>query len=322
MKILLLSLKNYLKGLKFIFTPIGILSLFLITALSIAIPNIINSIKSLVDGVANIFSDPAVDWESAFTFLLATIAAEDWSQPVETFNKIISQDYLSNTLIASLQVLFPELSDDLSQVEVLVSSTIQTIFLMVAFIFLMVLLGFVIGHLVTEWFVKGSLRKRKIWQKIVFGLLDLIISVFVIWLVIKCFTIGPWGILLVFVILLSHAALYLFEAWLIYGYKKVKLFEIFNFKNYGFLLLSNLILIVIGVLITFLISLTKLYVVVFILALALFVVTHAVITANTEAYVAYVTDEGNMFKEDKKKQLKEEKKQNRRAKKQEKRVHE
>ena len=315
MKILLLSLRNYLKGLKFIFTPIGILSLFLIIALSVAIPTIIESIKTMVDGVAAIFEDYSVDWERVFTFLLVQLAGQDWSKPVETFNMIISQEYLVNTLLASLKVAFPELGDDISQVGTLISQTISIILIMLFFVFIMILLGIITGFIVTKIFIKGSLRHRKLWQKFAFGAFDIAVSIFIIWLCAQCLPLGYWGIPLVFLIFFAQSTLCLFESWLIYGYKKVPIKEIFNIKNVGFLILSDLLIIIAGIVLVIPFIFTKMIVLIFIIALSSFIISQTVSAVNAEAYVAYIMDEANIYRDNKHKEEKAVKREQKLAKK-------
>lgn len=292
MKILQMSFMNFLKGLKYIFTPLGILSLFLIIALSIVIPQMIGSVKTMVDGVAQTFEGTTVNWEDIGGHFYALVLNQDWTHPEIVLANFTNKDYLLTEFQNILGTAFPELPSKIDIVQTLILTCIQDILLGFLVIIVFVVLGFIAAFIITNWQVRLDITRRKFWQFLVFMIVDTIIGLLVVYGSFKALeSLGSYGLLVIVAILLVLPIFSLFEGWVIHGAKRVKLRKVLNFKNFIFLIIGNILIIGLGVLFTFLINLAGLPVVTIVIALSVFITTQAVITANAESYVHYVANE-------------------------------
>lgn len=304
MTIIILSFKNFLKGLKYIFTPLGVISVFLIIGLSIAIPNIMSAVTNMINGVAEIISHTNVDTQAAMQKIAGVVAGLDWSNPVVTIAQLSDAEYLKTLLFDTLHNMFPDAELQIQAIQTLVQDTVQTILIQITIVVIMIVIGFILGHILTRMFVKSEIRKRKFWKAIVFGLLDTVISVLVIYVTVRILasSMPLWAdILLILVIFLAHSFFAMFEGWLIHARKRVPLKKVFKFSSFIFVFIADLIIIVLGIGTVLLINLMGFIVLTVLMALSILSISHAVISANGESYVYYVANEGWIKAELKKK---------------------
>lgn len=300
MKLFWFSIKNYFRSYKYIFTPLGIISLFLIISLSIAIPGIINAVMKMVNTIAQTFEGYTIDWDKTGGYFTNFLMQQNWGDLNGTVAKFTDPAFLSESFTSIVLQIFPDLPVDMALVQATVSECVSQIFTYVLLVLVFVILGFIISFFLTRMFVKQEIVKRRIWQRIVFSLLDAAISLLVIWGVLSVLKLGPAGIPLVILILLAQAILSIVEGWLIHGFKTIKLKHVLNFKNVLALILSSLLIIVLGVGTVLLVNLLGMTVVTVVIALSMFIITNAVVTANSEGYVGYMAHEGLYKKEIKK----------------------
>ena len=282
MKIFKTSLINFLRSLKYIFTPLGVLCLFLVIGFSIAIPNIINSVHTLVDTITETFGQYKVNSGTV------SIALLNFAKSLNTGSVSIldftDASFLTNSLKTLLKDIFPNLDVDVAEVGALVTATVSEINIAFAVIFGVV--GFVAGIFVTGSQIHSAIRKRTIGKLIIFAIIDSIISIAVIYLaVFSIASLGLWGIAITVALFIAQSIFSFFEGWLIHGRKVIKLRKVLNFKNVFFLLLSTIVIILIGVGITALVNLANMIAVTAIIALTLFIVSQVVIACNAESYV-------------------------------------
>ena len=296
MRIFWFSIKNYFKSLRFVFTPLGVMALFLIISLSIAIPSIISSVKSMVTNISTILGGYSIDWNEVSGHFTRFLLNQDWSNPSQVLVNFMNIDYLKDSFMQIIREIFPNVDVDISSIVEIVQTTIAEIFLQLLSIVVMLVIGFIIGFFLTRMFVKQDVVKRKIWQRIVFAIVDAIISLLVIWGIIKAIPIQGWNIVIITLILLAHMVLTIIEGWVIHGVKRIKLKEVLNIKNLIFLLLANILIIALGVGTVLLINLLKMIVVTIVIGLSLFATTNAAVCSNAEGYVGFLVH-GGLVKE-------------------------
>ena len=294
MRVFLVSLKNYAKSLKFIFTPLGVLMFFTIIAFSIMIPNCINAVKNLVTNIQDTFGGYNVDINDAASRFSMIILKQDWSNPATAIANITNTDYLVAEVNVILKELFPTLEIDVQTVAEMVKNSVGEVLSNVLAAFVLIILGFLIGQLVAKIFVNTEIKKRKWWQFIVFGLADTFISLFMIYLIILILSsnLGYWSILLIGLLLIIESLIGVIEGWVIHGTKRIPFKKVFKFSSIIFLFLADLLVILIGVGIVLLIHLLGFIALTVVMALSIFSVTYAAVGANAEGYVTYLANEG------------------------------
>ena len=300
MKIFKQTLKNYLKGLRFVFTPIGIVSIFVIIGFSIMIPGILNACKTMVEQVAKELSEIKIDWKEVGGEFVAFLKGLDWKNP----SSVIAQfnaDYLKTHFLDILRNVYPEIDTKIEAISTAVNNCVAMIGMYIAIFIILIVVGFVVGYFVTRWLIRRDIAHRKWFFAILFAIVDAIICVIVLYAASKLYkSMGNNYIWILGLILLGLSIYSLFEAWLIQGIKKVKLGKVLNIKNVIFLILGHITIILIGLVATFLISLAKMPVLTIVIALSLFVVTQVVITFNAEGYVRELAGEVTIKEKDKK----------------------
>jgi len=289
MQVLKQSLINLAKGLKYIFTPLGIITLFFLIGGTIMVNGIINSVTTMVNGVAAELSTISIPLESIWNAFLKFLAGLDWSNPGQLFANFLDGEYVKNVLIAFLRDSYPEIDIKIAAISALIQDCVQSIFKYLIIFIALVLLGVVVGYFVTRFLIRHEIVHRKWYKAILFAIVDALILVGVLMLATYIISkLGMGGIWLVALVILAKSVLSLFEGWLIHGVKKVKATKIFNIKNILFLILGDVIIVALGALLIVLFYLMNMIVVTIVMALSIVEVVTVVLDANAEGYVRYV----------------------------------
>lgn len=86
------GLKNYFKNLKHFFTPLGTLLLGIVLGCSIAIPGMIQSIKTMIAEINSLSSEIHLDFHQFQNNLLQNLQVLNWAEPLETIELICSKE--------------------------------------------------------------------------------------------------------------------------------------------------------------------------------------------------------------------------------------
>jgi len=316
MKIFKLSFTNYFKGLKQVFTPIGIILIFGIIAFTVLFNGALNAVQEMTKGIAATVEGYSFDWNQVSGEFYSHFLSLDWSQPESTILLFLNQDFLVSNFQQIIHKLYPNIDIDVQTIAMLTTECAMTIIGYIIGAIFISIAGIIVGYFVTRAFIRREITHRKWWQAILFSIVDAIIVLLAIYLGIKAYdSFGSNGIWFVLLILLGMLVLSLLEGWLLHGVKHVKLREVLNIKNIIFLLLSSVIIVGLGIGTVLLVSLSNMIVLTFVFAVSIVEVSQIVIASNAESYVRYISDETNIKEQSKKikklekenKKLKEEK---------------
>lgn len=301
MKIFKLSFKNYFKGLKQVFTPIGIILIFGIIAFSVLISGVSNAIQDMMKGVTATIEGYSFDWNEISGEFYSYFRGLDWSAPEATIIQLTNQDFLVSSFQTIIHDLYPTIDIDVQTIATLAQECAVKILGHIIGFVLIFIAGIIVGYFVTRGFIRRDLAHRKWWQAILFSIIDAGILILAIYLTLKAFeSFGSNGIFFVILILVGMLILSLFEGWLLHGVKHVKLHKVLNIKNVILLLLANIIIIGLGLGTVLLVSLANMIVLTAVLALAIVEVTQVVVTSNAESYVHFLSDDTNIKEQAKK----------------------
>lgn len=301
MKIFKLSFKNYFKGLKQVFTPIGIILIFGIIAFTILISGVSNAVQDMMKGVTATIEGYSFDWNEISGEFYSYFRGLDWSAPEATIIQLTNQDFLVSSFQTIIHDLYPTIDIDVQTIATLAQECAVKILGHIIGFVLIFIAGIIIGYFVTRGFIRRDLAHRKWWQAILFSIIDAGILILAIYLTLKAFeSFGSNGIFFVILILVGMLILSLFEGWLLHGVKHVKLHKVLNIKNVILLLLANIIIIGLGLGTVLLVSLANMIVLTAVLALAIVEVTQVVVTSNAESYVRFLSDDTNIKEQAKK----------------------
>ncbi len=242
------GLKNYFINLKHFFTPIGTLAVGIFLGLSILIPGGIAIIGALVDRLSEIVSESSVDFVAVKDYIVNTIRALDWSDPIEALKIMFNREWLTNVLNECLNVIASGLQPSADAINEAVGAAVVGITLLFALFIFLSVLGLVCGYFLTRFLVRRTMAKRT-FKKFIFAVL--IDSVVTAGLISMCFwLLTVWGPSIYITSVLSlfiFGGVALLSAYLVHGRTLIPFNKVFNFANLMKLLLINFLIFVISV---------------------------------------------------------------------------
>lgn len=280
------GIKNYFKSLKYFFTPLGTIALGFVIGLSVLIPGMIASIDTLVAEVTRILSETQIDLTALKDSFTSAFYGLDWNEPMSAVATMLSYDWLTTTINGCLAALVESSEAFAVPINAAVAEFVAEIFTYIVAVVIFLLLGVIGGFFLTKWLVRRNVAKRALWKYFLHALIDAVITAtlvaFVFWLI------SVWKPS-VFVTTLGSVMLFgfiaLFEAYIIHGWKKIKLSEIVNCKNILLLFATDILIFVIAAALTAVaVGITNNIVGAFI-GVAVFEIAFVVIGLNAEAYV-------------------------------------
>ena len=285
------GLKNYFKSFKYFFTPLGVIALGVIVGLSIIVPGIMNSVKTMINGVSEIVSEAEINWGAAWDSLLASARELDWSAPASAAGQMFNTDWLTSTLNGCVTEIFSSANPALEQIKELVAACVKDVGIYLAVFVIVTVIGMIVGYILVRFQIRKDIVKRSLWKTILLTIVHAIINVTVILLClnIMSYTSGILAYVIAFLFVLLLSTISFIEAYVVHAIKKVKFKEIVNVKNVLLLLLTDLIIFAITAGLVYLVFLINALVGTF-LSIALIEIASIVIGLNAESYVIDVVN--------------------------------
>ncbi|MCH5165437.1 MAG: hypothetical protein J1G01_03445 [Clostridiales bacterium] len=285
------GIKNYFISLKYVFTILGTLALGVVFGLSILIPGVISAFSDLYEDIVKVVSSTDIDVDALRTFVLSSVRALDWSNPIEAVKTIFSQKWLTAELGGFLDALVGDTSQFEAQILSAVQTCLDAIFGYVVAFGVLTLLGLIGGFYFTKWLVRRGIAKRKFRMFIAVTFVETILSATLIagtlWLA------AVWWksvfITTVAMILLG-GAISLVGAYIVHGRGKIGFKKIVNVKNILLLTVTNAIVFLLSLAFTVAAMFINIAAGVFI-GMAFVALAFIVIGLNAEAYVKGLAEE-------------------------------
>lgn len=277
---------NFLKSLKYFFTPLGTMFLGVMLGFSVLIPGIAGAVNSLIAGVKNLSANVNLDFAALAGDLWASVRALDWGNPSEALGTLFSGGWLRENLTRILQsVLGTDFETFNMQVVGLCKDFADAVTLNIVVFAVFWILGFVAGFFIVRFRIRKDIARRSFWKLALAAVVNSVLAAAFLVAAAVLFAMWGWsaiisGVLLV--ILTGIAALA--EAYFIHGRGKVGPKQIINLKNAGLYALSNLIIFAIAAVITAAACLINAVLGIFI-GMAVVEIAICVIDLNAEAYV-------------------------------------
>ena len=237
------ALKNFLKCLKFIFVPLGMLSLGAILGLSLALPLCGESLNKLFEAVSGSAQDATIDTAALRREFFAVVGELDWNAPKTALQSLTDKAWLSAALARCMSALTGlEYSDNgiiSSEVDEAASGILTGVLIFSLFI----VLAFIGGYILTKSLIRKELASRSVWKfvvvYIVHGLATLGITALGVWLVTLW---QPSVFIFPVVFFLLMSVLSMFEAYIVHGMGKIEAKKIVTAKNVRSKLLSDAVI--------------------------------------------------------------------------------
>lgn len=236
------TLKNYFSNLKFIFTPLGVLTMFVLVGLSIAFTNISNALTSMISEIQKLLATQSVDYNAAKDVAIARVANLDWNKLSESFKTITSQEWLVSVLNESAHAAFPDSEEFAMQISSLVSACVGTILANMMALLILTLFGVIVGYMTLKFLITKEMINRSIWKALLKTLLHTLLNVTIIALIVFLISLLKVSFMINLIIsFFLYFIINFFESYLIYAVKRIPAKKVFNPKNLLFLLLSSFI---------------------------------------------------------------------------------
>lgn len=294
------GLLDFLRCLKFFFVPLGIISIFTLMGLVSCVTGISTSIKDFVNDAKEMVGNIHIDWSAIKTTFFAQLTQVDYSQGLETsIRTIASSEWLNGTLSEILKVAFGD-SLSMDQVSELVTTAISGIVMSIVFLFIMFLLGIVVGIFVLKLLIRKQMTHVKVGRLILFSILDAFFWLLVILLVVYLSSINKaLNIIILVLFILTFGFICLSEGYLFYGIKKIKYRQVMNPINVLKLYAIEILILAITAVFTLLCVLIFKKVVGIYIALPFVEIGILSISSTAESYVVHLVEKKNPGEEKK-----------------------
>ena len=280
------ALKNFLSCLKYIFVPLGLLSLGVILGLSLAIPICGQSLNKLFEVAANSMQDATIDTAALRTEFFAVVGELNWKEPLTAINSLMDKAWFTAAITRCLTAMTG--TDYTANAGVLseIDDTVNGVITGFAIILVFVIFAFIGGYMLTKSLIRKELASRSVWKFIlvyvVHGLATLGITALGVWFV-ALWKYSVFIFPVVFFLLMS--ILSMFEAYLVHGWHKVPAKKILTSKNIRTKIISDFIIFLVWVAIVAIITLIFKKFAGMLIGVLMFEIATIVIDMNAEAYV-------------------------------------
>ena len=283
------GLKNYLKNLKYFFTPLGTIALGVVFGLSLGIPIVLNSLSNLIDMIVKISENTQIQLRDLINGIWERIDALNWGEPLKALGTIFDRGWLTDAVNNCLN----SISLDVSKLENYINSCIDNIEFAFKIFILFSILGFIGGYFLTKWLIRREIAKRALWKYFLKSFVDSLLSATLVSCCIWILIIWKPSIFISTLIALTlFGFIQLLEAYIIHAWKKVEVKKVINLKNIAKLFCSDILIFVLAtVLVGIVIAITNTLVGLFV-GIALIAIAFIVIELNAEAYVKSVAGVG------------------------------
>lgn len=280
------GIKNYFSSLKYFFTPLGTMFLGLLLGISVFIPGTIAAFHALIEGIEELAEGVNLDLSVLWNDIFEMVKTLDWNDPVQALQTMLSSEWVDGVLTQILtEILGADFETFAEKIKVLIETFISYLGAC-AFIFaVMFVLGFLAGGMLTRFFVRRNIAKRSFWKWALTLAVNAVLTISLALIGFLLFTLWkPSAFLSLLISLVLTGTFALTEAYLVYGYKKVKFTEVLNVKNTGKYVLVNTIIFLITLAFTVIAVAINALMGIFV-GLALLEITLCVISMNAESYV-------------------------------------
>lgn len=277
---------NYLRSLKYFFTPIGTLAIGMALGFSQLLSGAVSAISSLTRRLTEISQASSVDLMPIQNRLTDAIGTLDWNDPTSALQTAFTTEWLSETWNAGVNS-YEGLTDSVrveigEAVDQCAAQLTGSMYLFV----LLAWLGLAVGYLITRWQIRRDLAKRSFWKLLMVSAVNALLGATVVAFCARMLAIsGANAVLSLLISLVLWGFISLFEAYLVHGWRKVSFRKTVNFKIVGFLLLTNLLILSIAVGIALLISWITNRIVGIFVGISTVEIAYIVSNLNAEAFI-------------------------------------
>lgn len=283
------GLKNYFINLKYYFTPLGVFALGVILSLAIALPVISSSVHGLVDFVTSL--DVKLDFSAFLHKILDAVLDLNWRNPAKAITTMLSSDWLNKTFSDSIFALVQNVEPVAEQILEKINTCVSSIIFAFMVVLIFAVVGIICGYFLTKHLIRREIAKRTFWKIFLVSLFDAIVTAALPILSVYLSLLWEPSVYFVTVFLpIIWGFILLMEAYVVHGFRKVKLKEVVTLKNSAKLLLTNILVLLISSVFTSIISAIAGEAVGLLIGLPFVEIALIVCGLNAESYVKETAD--------------------------------
>ena len=283
------GLKNFLKNLSRVFTPLGAMFLGMMIGFSVLIPGVLAAGSQLVGGIKELSDNVNLDFYLLLQDVWAAVRALDWDAPLGALRTLFSSAWWHDTLTQVLNsILGTDYESFAEQVAELVGSFTSTVVHYVTVFFVAWGLGFIAGFFLVKLQIRRTADKGSVWKLLLATLVHAVLMTALVIVFLVLLLNWGWSVAISTPLIIVLVSAYcLTEAYLIYGRKKVPFKRIVNVKNTGVYALTCLLIFLIAICIVVIGCLINVLMGLFI-GLSILEIAIIVINRNADLYVQSV----------------------------------
>lgn len=284
-KMILQGIRNFLKGLKYVFVPMGVLFFGLVLGLSVSLPRMAAILKDFAAQMQQIFGESTLSGSEMMQSLWMRVSELDWSNPLQAVLQVLNRSWLNETLEQCVKPFAEDYDAYAAEAEQLIRAAAEGIVRQAVVVAVFAALGLACGLFLTQWLVRREIARRG-WRNLLPGMLfDAVFATLLLMVCTRVSVKPGWGFAAALAALLLFGAVSLLEAYLLHGRKVLPFRSVVTVKNCCKLLVSNAAVYVLSAAIVAVAGFVLNEVAGLCIALPLFGVAFFVIGMNAESYV-------------------------------------
>lgn len=279
------GLKNFFLGFKFFFTPLGAMFVGVLAGISLLLSGLNEMITAFI-GDVNVLTGEKVTADDLGISLWNTVSALDWSNPLIAAGKMIGKGWLGEALSKGVNLVTGvEYVDFATEIELAAQRSAITIKGEVIGFLAFCISGFIAGFVLTRYLIRKNVARRSLWKSVLFTIMNAVLTSAVA--AISVFLSSEWlpgSFISVIATLFLADFIALFEAYILFGWKKVAVRRIVNAKNLGGYIFVNALIFAISCVLILATFLINPFVGIFV-GLTVVTIAFSVVGVNAESYV-------------------------------------
>lgn len=285
------GVRNYLRGLKYAFVPLGTLFLGLILGFSVFLPRAAGEVKEFADGAAKVTGEGAVRYEELLDSLAARVLELDWDNPLAACAAMLDEGWINGTLEECVEPFVEEYDRYAESIKGLAMDAADGIAAAAAAVGIFAALGIAGGFFLTKWFLRRELAPRSFGKFIAGAVIDSVLAAVLLFVCVRLsvWIAGAYVSALAALLLFQAAALA--EAYLLHARGKIPFRRAVTVKNCLKLAASDVLIYFAAAALVTVAGAVLNGIAALVLALPLFGTALLVIGMNAESYMIRAAEE-------------------------------
>ena len=238
-KMILQGIRNYFKGLKYVFVPMGVLFFGLVLGLSVSLPRMGAILKDFAEQMQRIFGESTLSGGEMVQSLWARVSELDWGNPLRALLQVLDRTWLNETLEQCVKPFVEDYDGYAAETQQLIRAAAEGIVRQAVFAAVFAAVGLACGLFLTQGLVRREIARRG-WRSLLPGMLfDALFATLLLAVCTRVSVQPGWGFAAALAALLLFGAAALMEAYILHGRKVLPFRSVVTVKNSCKLLVSN-----------------------------------------------------------------------------------